>query len=563
MKKILASVLAAVLFCAATAQTGVPGEISTSFVQVRDAGDNTGPTLRPCMLWLPDTYETDETYEWYPLLVYLHGFGDGGPANGSSVSALKNMGPLKFLDTEEWDGTGTYTGEYGPVTKKFVVFGMQCPYFENVDQDEFEYALQQLLLRYRIDPNRIIFTGASGGGESMMLYTYDLSRSIRPRHIIPMSVPDAGSSTNISTLASAGMKVWAFASDATNSNYYITTNAIVTNFNNAVSGSAKFTSQSGNHCCWDNFYDPDYTESDGLDDLNVYDWAAKQSFAYSEEPAYYDWTYKFAGFITEPQSTKAAGCTTGTSIPIYTISGTVSSSNFIFSSYNGCWLHICNRYDGDGDHFGLSSLKGGSAEQHVIISSYGITTTVESCLTLAGYVSSGTYGDPGGRCSASCSTAVYSNAGIIDEDVVLYTSSAGTAVFAGGWADFGFTTTHYGTATRTINVDGSGVILRDDACPYSGPIANPQDFLPTDIAPNETIRIFPNPASRQLNIQLGSNADQITIRLYNLNGVLVYQSKANSRNHIITTEKFSKGVYMLKLSNSKGSIIQTKKIIIQ
>ena len=300
MKKILASLLAAVAFTCAIAQTGVPGQISSSFVQVRDVGAGT-PVQRPCMLWLPDTYDTDDT--WYPLIVFLHGFGDGGPADGSNVNLLKNYGPFHFLDNEEWDGTGNYTGEFGSTTRKFIVFGMQGLAWQNINLDEFEYALGQLLLRYRIDPNRIILTGISGGGESTMLYTYDLNRTIRPTHIIPMSVPDAGSSTSISTLAQGGMKVWAFASDYTSSNYYITTSAIVSNFNSAVSGSAKFTSQTGTHCCWEAFYDPDFTESDGIDDLNVYDWAAKQLFHYSEEPAYFSWDYKFAGFITTGQST--------------------------------------------------------------------------------------------------------------------------------------------------------------------------------------------------------------------------------------------------------------------
>jgi hypothetical protein len=323
------------------------------------------------------------------------------------------------------------------------------------------------------------------------------------------------------------------------------------------------TANSIGHCCWDNYYTPSYKEYFGSDYLNMYEWAVKQLFYQQQDQDYFVWDYKFAGFITTSQSSMQGACTTGTSIPIYTSSGTVSAYSAIYSSYNGCPYNICNRYDGGGNHFGLSSLKGGSADQHLVISSYGIPTIVESCLTLAGYVSSGSYGNPGARCSQSCSTAVYSNAGIIDVDIVLYTSSAGTTPFAGGWADYGFTTTQYGTAQRTINIDGSGVIKRDNACPYSGPIANPQDFLPTDIAPNENIRIFPNPASRRINIQLGSNAEQITIRLYNLNGVLVYQSKANSRNHIITTDKFSKGVYMLKLNDSKGSIIETRKIIIQ
>jgi hypothetical protein len=121
MKKLFASLLAAVSFYAVTAQTGVPGEISTSFVQVRDVGAGT-PVTRPCMLWLPDTY-TDDIFTHYPLLIYMHGHGDGGSPDGSNVNALKNMGPLNFLDDETWDGEATY----GSISKKFIVFAFQQP----------------------------------------------------------------------------------------------------------------------------------------------------------------------------------------------------------------------------------------------------------------------------------------------------------------------------------------------------------------------------------------------------------------------------------------------------
>lgn len=553
MRNILASLLAALSFYAVSAQTGVPGEISTSFVQVRDVGDNTGPTLRPCMLWLPDSYESDQDY--HPLLIFMHGHGEGGNPNGSNVGALDDIGPFKFLADETWDGSATYS----TLTKKFIVFAFQMPTSTNFPPAEVDYAISQLMLRYRIDPATIIITGASGGGQSTVDYAFDLSRVNKPKHILPMSCYGTVSSTSISTLVSNGMKVWAFSPD--NADPWETTTAtLVSNFNSALSGSARLTDQSLGHCCWNNYYDPTYKEYFGTDQLNMYEWMIKESYDPNTGPVYFSFDAKFAGFITEAQTSLADACTTPAYIPIYTNSGSITNSIISLERYT-CNPQFCLRYDGQGLHYGLTSLQGGTADQHIIINQYGQATVLESCRVLAGYISAGAYGSPGDVCSASCSTAVYSNGALTGVGDTLYTS--GGSVVSGGWANYGFSTTQYGTAQRTINIDGSGVILRNDACPYTGPIARPLDFMPTDNMGNENIRIFPNPVHSRLTIQLGSNAEQITIRLYNLNGVLVYQSKASSRNHIINTGKFSKGVYMLKLHDNKNQVIELRKIIIQ
>ncbi|HYC29382.1 MAG TPA: hypothetical protein VEB42_11205, partial [Chitinophagaceae bacterium] len=273
MKKLFLCLMAALAIASTHAQTGVPGQITTSFVQVRDYGSGS-PVTRPCMLWLPADYPGNGYNPDYPLLVFFHGHGERGNPNGSNVNALKTYGPFHFLDNEEWDGSASnFTTMCG--NPNYIVFAFQSD--EDFDNDEIEYALKQLRMRYRTGP--VIFTGASGGAGTVFSYAMELTRTYRPSHIIPMSVPGADF-TNVSTAAQNGMEVWAFADDEPNvGSYYTTTTSIVSAFNNTVSNSAKFTGRSLGHCCWNDYYDPDYRETDidgSNDNVNIYEWAMKR-----------------------------------------------------------------------------------------------------------------------------------------------------------------------------------------------------------------------------------------------------------------------------------------------
>lgn len=558
MKSILASLLAVCAFIAVNAQTGVPGQISTSFVQVRDYGTGT-PVTRPCMLFLPSDYSHTSTAPPPPLLVYFHGHGQRGNPNGANVSALLSYSPFQYLDDESWDGSVTYGSPCAP--GKFAVFAFQSD--EDFSNDEIEYALQQVYLRYRLGP--IVMTGPSGGGGAVFSYAMEYTRSRRPVHIIPMSV-HAASYTNVNTLATSyGMKVWAFADDVPNDgSFYTTTTSIVSAFNNAVSNSARFTGRSLGHCCWDDYYDPDYreTDNDGSNhSVNIYDWAMKrldyglpiqpsnECASWGSEP------YRFAGYITTSQTDKVGSCNSNVTLPIYSDDGTVAQGKTLHASANGGAYWTIN------NHWGYTTtlLKGAPANKHLVMDSTGYVSVYENCISPAGYVSAGSYSEPPTVCSAACSTQVYSNAGVVAQGIKLYTSD-GVTPFSGAWADYGFTTTQYGTAQKMLNIDNGGNILEHENC--GGSRQRPGEGI-TEIIRQSSVQIFPNPVSNELNIRLPDALEQVQVKLYNMNGVVVYQSRISGQQHLIKTAAFSRGVYLLQLSTSSGKQLQSKKIILQ
>ena len=75
------------------------------------------------------------------------------------------------------------------------------------------------------------------------------------------------------------------------------------------------------------------------------------------------------------------------------------------------------------------------------------------------------------------------------------------------------------------------------------------------------VKMFPNPASKEVNLL--SNTDTVSIRVYENSGKLVYFStNVNLQtNYKIDTSTFSTGIYFVRINSKKG--VATKKLIIQ
>lgn len=101
------------------------------------------------MLYLPEGYDTELNKNW-PLLFFLHGYGDRGTnllvlAKASPFMYIREKGPLPFiivaplLDSE--GDTNTFPNEY------------------------MDGALAEIKAKYRVDEKRMYLTGLSMGGE--------------------------------------------------------------------------------------------------------------------------------------------------------------------------------------------------------------------------------------------------------------------------------------------------------------------------------------------------------------------------------------------------------------
>ena len=69
--------------------------------------------------------------------------------------------------------------------------------------------------------------------------------------------------------------------------------------------------------------------------------------------------------------------------------------------------------------------------------------------------------------------------------------------------------------------------------------------------------IYPNPASKYINIKAEETVENATVSIYNITGKLIYTEKQNELNEItIPVSKFAKGVYLIKITTKNGSSVK-------
>lgn len=99
-------------------------------------------------LYLPDGYDPKAKKRW-PMVLFLHGMGDRGP-------------DLSKLTESQWSPLA-----HAKQTKgfPFIVAAPQCPGGDSRWTSDIPIALlDELLHKYRIDPDRVYLTGVSMGG---------------------------------------------------------------------------------------------------------------------------------------------------------------------------------------------------------------------------------------------------------------------------------------------------------------------------------------------------------------------------------------------------------------
>jgi predicted peptidase len=133
--------------------------------------------------FLPERYSSVK--QW-PLVLFLHGMGE----RGDDPQRLKTHGLPKLADN----------GRCFP----FVLIAPQCPKGRVWSVEFLEQVLDDVLARYRVDPNRVLLTGISMGGHGA--WRLAIRRPERFAALIPIAA--WGDRRKISRLGR--LPVWAF-----------------------------------------------------------------------------------------------------------------------------------------------------------------------------------------------------------------------------------------------------------------------------------------------------------------------------------------------------------------
>jgi hypothetical protein len=79
----------------------------------------------------------------------------------------------------------------------------------------------------------------------------------------------------------------------------------------------------------------------------------------------------------------------------------------------------------------------------------------------------------------------------------------------------------------------------------------------------QSIRIYPNPASTELIVELLGSSSKVNISMYGITGQLVKQIDMQTNRQVIDVDKFAKGLYLLRLTNENGEVLKIDRIIIK
>ncbi|MCC6198884.1 SH3 domain-containing protein [Candidatus Nomurabacteria bacterium] len=248
---------------------------------------------------LPSTYAANPNKD-YPTIIFFPGLGEVGTVsnyimNTGNASAVISNGPGKYI-SGGWNGNVTVDG----VTTEFIVISLQTPAYPGMEI--MKQKIEQLDALYRIDHNKLFFTGLSHGGwVSGMAATYlaqeqsDLTPAgvvevdgvvptDNPNNAIVLSYPD-----RFAPYATRGGKLLAFDQTASGVGDWSAAagipGSLVGVMNATIPGSSfNFLHNPGNHCCWNLYYgtgtatntQPKKYEVSGCEQT-IYEWMARQA----------------------------------------------------------------------------------------------------------------------------------------------------------------------------------------------------------------------------------------------------------------------------------------------
>jgi hypothetical protein len=236
-------------------------------VKVTPNGTTTGAWLH-----LPDDY--NNTTEKYPLIIFLHGVGEGS----GDLSVVLNQGlPKAIANGAKMNFT------VGGKLFKFIVVS---PQIMGGYSKEFmiKALLEDLKAKYRIDESRVYLTGLSAGGGGTWNYaSYNIEDANTLAAMVPVSPSDiepAQLDNLCNTVVAANVRVWQFSGGGTGGNepFFRSKLEIYEKKYNSCNPSVKAIStivSNGGHGpdTWDVAYDVTHK----YQNPNIYEWMLQYS----------------------------------------------------------------------------------------------------------------------------------------------------------------------------------------------------------------------------------------------------------------------------------------------
>lgn len=246
--------------------------------------NQSGSSTQGALLHVPSSYSGGSSD--YPLLIFLHGAGEG---NGNPASIYNNStagGPSYFIHKGDWPSS--FTNPANGQSYQFIVLSPQNATGWSTSGAQLRWVINYMVNNYRIDINRIYLTGLSAGG--MGINQYVTKTGVTPDYkvaaIAPMSAAHENPAANTSwaqIIVADSIRSWFFGDDPGDT-FGTYAKLFATQMNSIKSGFARYTDYSGGHCCWNTFYNPTYKENVGGANMNIYEWMLQYTRGAAADP---------------------------------------------------------------------------------------------------------------------------------------------------------------------------------------------------------------------------------------------------------------------------------------
>ena len=202
----------------------------------------------------------------YPLMIFLHGYGERGNGNPGQLGRVLNHGVPKLIEAGEFPAIFTSGGK----SFSFIVIS---PQFVNwPGPADVNAVLNMALANYKVDPDRIYVTGSSMGGGATWEFAGTPAYSEKIAAIVPVAGASTPENSYAHTIAAANIAVWATHNSGDQTVTVSNTHGYIDRINNApvppTVPARKTIFQVSGHDAWTRTYDPSFTENG----MNIYQW---------------------------------------------------------------------------------------------------------------------------------------------------------------------------------------------------------------------------------------------------------------------------------------------------
>jgi Predicted peptidase len=248
---------------------------TTALSQVQTARYiNIGSNVHAFYEYLPQGYSSGSGS--YPLIVFLHGLGELGAGNSSTLPAVANNGLPRLIRDGKFPASFTVNG----TTHRFIVISPQFVAWPSAKDisDVIEYAVKT----YRVNQQRIYVTGLSMGGGGTWGIASEAAYNKRLAAIVPVcgALYPATARTNV--VADSKIPAWATHNNGDPTVSVDWTNdwirLIKARDPNADVKKSIFNSSS--HDAWTHTYDPNFRENG----VNIYEWMLQHQLGSQPPP---------------------------------------------------------------------------------------------------------------------------------------------------------------------------------------------------------------------------------------------------------------------------------------